>query len=230
MKLFLKFSKSIIVLLCLVSCNTADYKSLTEASNEIATYCGTQNVQVSTSSGYSTEKDMNAYTITIGDIKVPDNYPLNRIASHSAKLLYDKLNKEQRKDKNIIRVTISLSGKSETNDYKMADLASADKYINKGRLMLDYIKKADYSGLKQSLEPKYFTEDNYNKFQTEVLEKNKATFAKIDSIIDDGFYIEKIDGKSFVTVYSHTPIDSLNIMYRFTFDSKRAKLAGMEVR
>lgn len=230
MKSFLKFSQAIILLLCLVSCNTSDYKSFTEASKEIANYCGTQNVLVSTSTGYSTEKEMNAYTITIGDMRVPDNYPLNRIASHAAKLLYDKLNKEQRNDKNIIRVTISVTGKSETNDYKMADLAIAGKYIGKGRLMLDYIKKANYSGLKQSLDSKYFSEDNYINFQKDVLEKNKAIFAKIDKVIDDGFYIEKIEGKSFVTVYSHTPIDSLNVRYRFTFDSKKVKLAGMEIR
>lgn len=231
MKYFIKLFSALILLFCVVSCNTANIESLTKASQDIATYCGTTNVQVSTTTGYSTEKDMNAYTITISDINVPADYPLNRIASHCAKLLYDKLDKEQRKDKNVIRVTINITGKSETNDYSMADIARAGAYIKKGRLMIDYIKKADYSSLNKSLAKEYFTEESYNNFQKEVLEKNKTVLAQTDSIADDGFYFEKVDGKSFVNVYSHTPIDSLNVRYRFTFtDSKQSKLAGLEIK
>ena len=231
MKPFFKLL-SVIALLCISGCNTANLENLTKASNEIATYCNSQNVRVSTSTGISTgDKDMDAYTVEINDLKVVDGYPLSLVASHAAKILYDRLNDEQRKDKNIIRVMVSTTSKSETNDYIMADMARIGSFIKKGRLMVDYIKKADYNSLGKSLDKKYFTKENYEAFLEAVLKKNKDILSKTDTIQDDGFETAVIDGKNFINVYSHTPIDTLNVRYRFTFtDAKPPKLAGIQIK
>jgi len=230
MKSFLKFSQAIILLLSLISCNTANYNNLTEASKEIATYCGTQNVLVSNSTGFFTNDETNAYTITVNNVNIPFDYTIRRVASHCAQLLYNNLSNEQRKDKDVIRVTINLKGRSETSDFKMAKLKDAETYIKRGHVILGYIKKGDYKSLHDSLDPKYFTEDGYDSFQRLILEKNKNVFAKIDTIVDDGFSFDIINGKPFVQVYSHTPIDTMTIRYRFLFDLRKSSFAALEIK
>ncbi len=230
MKSFLKFSQAIILLLSLTSCNTADYNNLTEASKQIATYCGTQNVLVSNSTGFFTNDETNAYTITVNNVNIPFDYTIRRVASHCAQLLYNNLSNEQRKDKDVIRVTINLKGRSETSDFKMAKLKDAETYIKRGHVILEYIKKGDYKSLHDALDPKYFTEDGYNNFQRLILEKNKNVFAKIDTIVDDGFSFDMINGKQFAQVYSHTPIDTLNVRYRFLFDLRKSSFAALEIK
>lgn len=228
----MKSLKYIALALSLSLFSSCGSEPLTKAIPEIAAYCGTKDIQVGIASAISGKESINAYTLEVGNIKaLKDGYPAALVSSQCAKLFFDALTKEQRKDKNTIRVTVKSDSKSETTDYKMEDLERIGSFVKEGNKVINLIKKGQYDTMYAMADPEFIKKDAFDVLVRDIFEKQRAVLAKTNKIQDDGFELLEVNGVHFVNVFAHTPIDSLSVSYKVTFtDEKKPKIAGFFIK
>ncbi|WP_116787437.1 hypothetical protein [Flavobacterium psychrotrophum] len=228
----MKFLIYIVLALSLSLFSSCGSEPLTKAIPEISAYCGTKDIQVGVASAVSGKESINAYTLEVANIKaIKDGYPAALVSSQCAKLFFDALTKEQRKDKNTIRVTVKSESKSETTDYKMEDMERVGAFVKDGNKVINLIKKGKYNNMYAMADPEFVTKEAFDILVRDIFEKQKTILAKTNKIQDDGFEFLEVNGVHFVNVFAHTPIDSLSVNYKVTFtDEKNPKIAGFFIK
>lgn len=173
---------NILIILSLSSCNNVE--NLSKAGNEIAKYCGTNDVTMSISNFTSTDKgSIESYEIKIGKILDINNgsYPPEYLASIAAKTLFDNLNKEEREERDNIIVKIEGSNKNFEYNYSMNDFSKVDQYFKITNEFIQKIKSGKLSDLNSYLNEKTINLDEFNKnFINGTIAKNKEEFEKIE--------------------------------------------------
>lgn len=229
---YLKFVVFVAALIIFNSCGQ-DFENLSNAANEIANYCNTNEVNVSTASiSHFNGKNISTYNITIKNVKQLEesNYPTMLIASHCAKLLYEKLTDEQRNDKEAINVKIVKANGAEEFTYSIPQIKKIDGFIKVAHEAILKIKNKDYNGLyninidESIIKQEVFKANLIDK----VLLPNEEIFNKITNIDVAGFDFKKENNFDLVEVYIVTPTEKNRINYKITFkNQKNPKIAGI---
>jgi len=232
---YLKFAVFFITLFLLSSCG-GNFEDLTQAANKIATYCGTNDVKVNSSvMSHLGDKTVSSYTIIIAGVKKvnEDNYPSLLVASKSAKILYDTLSEEQRRDKNAITVKIVKTNGAEEFAYPFAEIKKIDGLIKVSSEAILKIKNKDYEGLYNSfLDKTTIAKDvYYNNFIDKIIMPNQKIFGKIGEIEIAGFNFKKDSNLNLIEIFAVTVVGTDRITYQFEYkNEKNPKIAGIWVR
>ena len=152
------------------------------------------------------------------------------VASHCAKLLYEKLTDEQRNDKEAINVKIVKTNGAEEFTYEMSQIKKIDGFIKVAHEAILKIKNKDYNGIyninvdKSTITPEIFKANLIDK----VLQPNEEIFSKIKDIDVAGFDFKKENNLDLVEVYIVTPTEKNRVNYQITFkNQKNPKIAGI---
>lgn len=210
-------------------------ENLSKAASQIAAYCGSKDVLVSTSSvSHIGDETANNFNITISDAKQIEEkkYPVILVASHSAKLLYDSLSEEQRTENDAIIVKIVKSNGAEEIAYPISEIKKINGFIKVARESILKIKSKDYQGLYGT----YIDKNVVTKevFTTELVDKvfkpNEKVFSNIKDIEISGFNFRKEKNFDLVEIYAITIVDKITVQYQITFkNEKNHKIAGLWV-
>jgi uncharacterized protein (UPF0305 family) len=230
----LKLAVVVAIMFLLNGCGE-ETENLSKAASQIAAYCGSKEVLVSTSSvSHIGDETANNFNITISDSKQIEEkkYPIVLVASHSAKLLYDNLSEEQRKKNDAIIVKVVKSNGSEEVAYPISELKKIDGFIKVARESILKIKSKDYQGLystyidKETITLEVYTTELVDK----VFKPNESIFTNIKDIEIAGFNFRKENNFNLVEIYAITIVGKNRAQYRITFKNKKShKIAGLWV-
>lgn len=173
---------SIFIILTLTGCN--NFENLSKAGNEIAKYCGTNDVTMSISNFTSTDKgSIESYEINIKNVLDINNgnYPPEYLASIAAKTLYDNLSKEEREERDNVVVKIESPNKTFEYNYSIKDLSKVDHYFKITNKFIQKITSGDLNNLSNDLNKEAINLEEFNKnFINGTIKKNKQIFEKIE--------------------------------------------------
>jgi len=210
-----------------------DFENLMNAANEISSYCGTKDVNVSeTSMSHFNGKNISTYNITIKNVKQLEEggYPTMLVASHCAKLLYEKLTDEQRNEKEAINVKIVKAAGAEEFTYEITQIKKIDAFAKIAREAILKIKGKNYAGIYDTnIDKSAITQDVFTaNLVDKVLQPNEEIFGKITSIEIVGFDFRKENNYDLVDIYVATPTEKNRVNFQFTFkNQKNPKVAGI---
>jgi ribosomal protein L20A (L18A) len=221
------------ILVLFTGCGVADYSN---SANEIAQYCGTEEVTVG-SSFYSDTggKDVNSYQITIKNIKAvnEEEYPPALIASYVAKLFYDNLNGNDIKEDYLVNVRIELEKTAQEFTYSFKDLKRVDNFLSISQEYATMIKTREYDKFHAVyIDHKYINKQDYNDglVQT-VFIPNEHIFAQSGEINLSGFNFGEHEGIKTVEMVTETEIGENKLIYTTIYsDSKDPKILGISIR
>ena len=226
--------KKILYLLFLIIISCANVENLSNSANLIAEYCGSSNVSVGTSIYNDTESnEVKTLNIKIKNVEQINNgeYPAKYIASYSAKILNDNLDKNEFKDFDLIDVSIETPNETFEYQYSLNDINKIDSYFNTSKEFILSLKNSDYNRMYKLIDP---NEINFEDFKANIvddfLKKNDSLFNKIELIKLQGFSIIKNDEEEVIELVTLAtiPNDYLTIYTRFTIQSNQ-KIAGFEI-
>lgn len=222
-----------ISILSLTSCS--NYENLSKSANLIAEYSGTADVIVGTSNYADTNKGVvDAYEITIKNVAEIDNQKYNPelLASYSAKILFENLLDDEKKERDIVNVKIVSTNKNFEYKYSLNDIKLIDKYLKTSSEFFTKLKSKEYTKMYDNYLDKNTISDSIFKkdFIEKTVLKNEDVFSKISTIELNGFSINKFDNKEIVEIISNTklPNGHLNFSARF-FKNGDGKIVGFNV-
>ena len=221
------------IVFILTSCGTGN---LQYGAGIIASTFKADKVLVGKSFSADTQKGkVKSLTITLQNVEAieKNGYPMDKVASVSAKLLIDNLKKEDIDDAEIVSVEIENKEQSTKFNYKITDLIKMDEYFKIVRLYLNDIENKKYNQLVNYIDTTRISIAGN-------LRMIKA-YQQIDSIIGQQGNI-KITGFNFTSVKADTDLQvvetwaemsskqSVN-QYRFRLnnDGKPIKILGIEI-
>jgi len=222
-----------ISLLSLTSCS--NYENLSKSADLIAEYSGTADVTVGTSNYVDTNKgSVDAYEITIKNVAEIDNQKYNPelLASYSAKVLFENLLDDEKKERDIVNVKIVSTNKIFEYKYSLEDIKLIDKYLKTSSDFFLKLKSKDYVKMYEDYIDRSIISDTIFKkdFIEKTVLKNEDVFSKISTIELNGFSINKIENKEIVEIISNSklPDGHLNFSARF-FKNGDGKIVGFDV-
>ncbi len=226
--------KKILYLVLLIISSCSNIENLSNSANLIAEYCGTSNVSVGTSIYNDTKSsEVKTFNINIKNVEQINNgeYPAKYIASYSAKILNDNLDKNEFKDINLIDVNIETPNETFEYQYSLNDIDKIDSYFNTSKEFILRLKDSEYNKMYQLIDS---NEINYYDYEANIvngfLKKKNSIFNKIELIKLQGFSVRKSDEQEVIELVTlaTVPNNYLTIYTRFTKQSNE-KIAGFEI-
>jgi hypothetical protein len=161
-------------------------ENLSMAGNEVAKYCGSNDITMSISTFNSTDKgSVNSYEIKIKNVSDVNNgnYPPEYLASMSAKILFENLNEVEKKERDNIVVKIEAINKTFEYNYSIRDFNNIDQYFKITNEFIQKIKSGKIDDLNSYLNENEINLEDFNKnFINGTIAENIELFEKIEKI------------------------------------------------
>lgn len=219
--------------LLLVSCSS-EIRNLTKARNAIVEYCGSEDVNVSSSYAADTNNGYtDFYEITIKNVSVinKENYPPEYLAAIAAKTLFDNLSEEERQDRDLIKVTIETPNKKLDYEYSIKALSKVDHYLTITKEFIFKLTKGDFENLNSLVNTETINSKEIEKNMVKGFTLGKDTLFKKIEIIDlrsiTFTTIKNQTGTELIT-FGNYGNDHFEFSTRF-LDNKPGKISGFSI-
>lgn len=185
---------AIIIIIGLTGCSIDSIANLQNGANVIASKFKSKDIKVGRSFYTDSQKGkQNSLTVLLEDVDVieKEDYPKQKVASISAKLLVDNIKKEDIGDAEIVVVTISSKNQKHEFKYLIADLIKIDAYISIVKSYLNDINTKNYDNLINYIDTtRMRVTDHYSMVRS--FKQNDSIMGPQGNIIISGFDITSV--------------------------------------
>jgi hypothetical protein len=220
--------------LLLLSCGSVN---LQNGANAIASTFKSQSIEVGKSFATDTDHgEVNALTIDLGGVENidKDSYPMNKVASVSAKLLFDNISRDDIGQ--FDQVIVNIKSRGETSEFRFGieDLAKIDDFIIIANNYISAVTERKYDELVNFTDTlRLSTTDHLDMINYYL--KNDSIMGLQEKIIFTGFAFETIKleaDQEIVELWAETSAKDYTVHYHFKLnnDGKEIKIWSVGIK